>query len=84
MSPWDIACRHALPPPHRGGGDRRPGEVGSQAEPYGIETGEGGCTPLPVSPSKNFVLLMLLPFGQSHSPMAILSGKPWMSAQDTK
>ncbi|KAF5059937.1 hypothetical protein DSECCO2_330810 [anaerobic digester metagenome] len=32
---------------------------------------------LPVSPSKNFVLLMLLPFGQSHSPIAISDGKPW-------
>ena len=51
----------------------------------GVGTGEGGMPPskpfrflklatlaLPFSPSKNFVLLVLLPFGQSHSPMAIL------------
>ena len=48
---------------------------GLQISFYEVETGEGGCSPLPVSPS-HLTVLLLPPFGRSHSPMAILPRKP--------
>ena len=49
--------RHALPPP-LGAGEEAGGRVGwgSQVEPHAVETGEGGASPLPVSPSPMVIL----------------------------